>query len=121
MKTLKDIQKDTELKQRILWNMTPEENFSGVAEIKSQEDLERIRRDNEARAGYYFFVDVWNFSPRLCLMENRPDGSCGVVGIVEAPESMLTRAIEEAGGAINRSGHYPINRQVRNWLMKKLL
>lgn len=120
MKTLKDIQKDTELKQRILWNMTPQENFNPV-EIRSQEDLEKVQRDAETRAGYYFFIDVWNMAPRLCLFENRPDGSGGIVGIVEAPEGMLDKAIEEAGGAINISEHYPINRKLRNWLMKKLL
>ncbi|MGE5444549.1 MAG: DVU0772 family protein [Ignavibacteriales bacterium] len=120
MKTLKDIQKDIELRKRILWHMTPQENFSEV-EIKSQEDLKKAQRDAEARAGYYFFIDVWDMAPRLCLFENRPDGSGEVVGIVEAPERMLDKAIEEAGGAINISGHYPINRKIRNWLMKKLL
>jgi hypothetical protein len=119
MKTLSDIIGDSELQKRILWDLTPEEIFRSV-EIRGQADLDNEINRREALTGYYFYIDVSNLTPRLVLFENRADGTGGVVGEIKGLRGKLRNAIEEVGGSIARSGHYPINAEIMEWLKKKL-
>ena len=51
-------------KPQIDWEMTPEYTFGT---FESWGGKERLRNNNERF--YYFFVDGWSKTPKLCLME----------------------------------------------------
>ena len=92
-------------------------------EIKTPEDFKRLEEFFKQHSGSYFYVDVWNCTARLCLMENRDDGSGTAYAIDDYEQHGITYdelvdAVEEAGGAINWSGAYPINQNLREKLMK---
>src|SRR5215203_4804579 len=100
---------------RIDWKATPQSVMGPAnSEIRTQEDFERLQQRDRDMVGYgYFYVDVRNMSADLALMR------CPRPGYWEAeiipqrfspllPED-LERAVEEAGGAMNWSGHYPLN------------
>ena len=114
--------KSGEIKLR--WDLTPQrytERISGV-EMSSQKDIEEMYQRIEEKTGCYFYVDVWDMRAQLFLACNNEKGN-GKAEVVEgAPVSndILVQAIEEAGGAINRSGWYPINDKIKKILKKAL-
>jgi hypothetical protein len=100
---------------RIDWDATPQGVMGPPnSEIRTQEDFERLQQRDRDMVGYgYFFVNVSNMSADLALMH------CTRVGYWETeiiPQRFspllgddLERAVQEAGGAMNWSGHYPLN------------
>ena len=71
---VKEIQENREIMQGLRWDLTPQTgNISGYV-ITCQEDLTRLNKMLAEKAGYYFYVDVWNCQARLALMYNNPDG-----------------------------------------------
>lgn len=114
--TLEDLRNRPEIVKDIRWDITPEKVFTPQT-IQTQEDIERLERENREQAGYYFYVDVWNCRAFLALMHVKQDGSMTSERISEFPEEALNEAVEEAGGAINISGHYPINAWVKKMIL----
>jgi hypothetical protein len=109
---------------KIRWDLTPQKYIEGLnaVEIKSQEDIEKLNRLFRERAGKFFYIDVWNCTPRLFIMDNDEEG-VGMAEIVE--QDIITvdemiEAVEEAGGSITISGHYPINKKIEEKLKKFL-
>jgi hypothetical protein len=114
MTTEKEIA-DTVGSTRILWDETPE-SFLGPwqQEMRTQEDFERhLRTLNEAVGTGYFYVDVRDMGAELALFHSTHPGYWETLIIPErySPllEEDLVRCVEVAGGATNRSGHYPLD------------
>ena len=110
-------------------HLTPAEAMA-CHEIRRPEDMERLRQRSAGLAGKsYFFVDVMSFQAYLSIMRFDEKGhSCKAqrLSVVELEqlgitEEMLLAAVEEAGGAINLSGHYPIGEEIRERLAILLL
>ena len=105
-------------------SLTPEEAL-GSEVIRGPEDLQRLQEKAQRLANTsYPFIDVWSFQAALsfmtfdskgssCSPERLTEGELESLGITE---EMLLNAIEEAGGAINRSGHYSISEEIRERL-----
>lgn len=115
MSTLEEIRNNTVIVKNIRWDLTLEKVFAPRT-VQTQDDIERLWNDQKEQAGYYFYVDVWNCRARLALMHLKPDGSATPEIIDEFPEKALIEAVEETGGAINISGHYPINAWVKKMI-----
>lgn len=115
MRTLEDIHKNPAILQHLHWDLTPEQVFTPRA-IQSKEDFELLDKVHKEQAGFYFYIDVWNCKASLALMHVKPDGSMTSERLSEFPEEALIEAIQEAGGAINMSGHYPINAWVKKMI-----
>jgi hypothetical protein len=99
---------------RIDWEATPQSVLGPQSAITSQEDFERSQRalrDDVGRA--YFFVNVYDMRADLALMRCTRPGRWETEIIPQelSPllEEDLERAIEEAGGALTSSGHYPLS------------
>lgn len=119
MRTLEEIAKNPAILQHLHWELTPEDIFTPRT-IQSKEDLEMLDRLHEEQAGFYFYIDVWNGKARLALMHVMPDGSMTSERIDYPDEDGLIEAIEEAGGAINMSGHYSLSTRLRKRLQHLL-
>ena len=102
--------------------MTPKEAFSSLSgDIRNQDDYDRLQDRIKAKANLsYPFIDVSDFQAALAWMifdsegktsrgERVSDQDREELGITY---DMLLAAIEEAGGAINRPGQYPINSEI---------
>lgn len=118
MRTLENIRNNPAIMLHLHWDMTPEQIFQPRT-IQSKEDLERLDKLHREQAGFYFYVDVWNCGASLALMQVRPDGISYSerIEITEELENELIQAIEEAGGAINMSGHYSLSEKLKKNLM----
>lgn len=123
VKELKDFVED----KTIHWDMTPQSAREGVdgVEIISKEELEELNKKIEERIGVYFYVDVWNMNARLGIFENKKHGGTSRVienfDNLEISEDMLEGCIHDVGGALNISGHYPINEKVKEKLKDHLV
>ena len=96
---------------RIDWNATPQSVLGPQSVITTQKDLERTQQqlhDDVGRA--YFYIDCRNMSADLALMYSPRPGMWETLIIPQrcSPllEEDLFRSVEEAGGAMNWSGHY---------------
>jgi hypothetical protein len=105
--TLKDLHVD--------WEATPQ-SVMGPASvvITSQEDFEAYKQRDRDLIGYgYFYVDVRNMTADLALMYSTRPGRWETMIIPprDSPllEEDLIRSIEEAGGTLGWSGHYPLD------------
>lgn len=114
--TLVDLRNLPEIVKNIRCDLPPEKVFAPRT-VQTQEDIERLEKEYRENAGYYFYVDVCSLQASLALMHVKQDGSMTSERIGEFPEKALIEALEEAGGAINISGHYPINA----WIKKLIL
>ncbi len=110
--------------KKIDLSLTPEEAL-GSEIIRGPEDFQRLQDKAQGQANLsYPFIDVWSFQAALSFMAFDSTGStCSPERLTEEEledlgitEEMLLEAIEEAGGAINRSGHYPISEAIREKL-----
>lgn len=108
-----DILKET----RIVWDATPQSVLGPTPAtdvITSQEDFEASQRQIRELVGYgYFYVDVMNMDADLALMRSTRAGIWEADIIPQhlsplLPED-LERCVEAAGGAMNWSGHYPLD------------
>jgi len=112
-------------KSRIHWGMTPmsyAEGIDGVF-IKDKEGLDRLRDMLKERAGYYFYIDVWNCNASLHIMKNAVDGTATSEAVegIDIPDEMLNAAINEQGGMINLSGHYAIGDEIEKLLRRAIV
>ena len=104
--TLKDLHVD--------WEATPQSVLGSPSLITTQEDLERVQREIHDTVGTgYFYIDVRNMTADLALMYSTRRGRWETMLIPPrySPllEEDLIRSIEEVGGALNWSGHYPLD------------
>jgi hypothetical protein len=118
-----DIQELRKIEDNIHWDMTPQsynEGINGVS-VNTKEEMDIIKSILKDRAGYFFFINVSNMTPRLCIMYNDENGTGKVFDIdVEINDEMLYDAIDKQDGAINISGMYAIDRTIRDHLKSKI-
>jgi hypothetical protein len=117
---LAEIKINRDITSKLRWDLTPQTgNISGY-EINNQADMDRLKALLAEKAGYYFYVDVWNCQARLALMQNLPDGGGRKEIITDFDSPLLAKAVEEAGGWINQSGWYPLSNRLIKLLKQKL-
>ena len=113
-----------EIRNRIHWGMTPMSYASGINDvtIASKEDIDAVHERLKERAGYYFYIDVWNCAASLHIMKNNADGSATSEAAegIDIPEDMISAALEDQGGMINLSGHYAISDEIEKFLRGRL-
>ena len=73
------------------WEMTPDHTFGT---FESWGGKERVRSKNERI--YYFFIDAWDETPKLCLME-RGIKHARVVAEILAPAEMVAHCVKNHG------------------------
>ena len=104
--TLKDLHVD--------WEATPQSVLGSPNVITTQEDFERVQQEIHDTVGTgYFYIDVRNMTADLALFYSTRPGRWETMIIPPrySPlvEEDLIRSINEAGGALNWSGHYPLD------------
>jgi hypothetical protein len=97
------------------WEMSPELTFGT---FESWGGRERVR--NNAECVYYFFVDDWGDTPKLCLME-RAVKHARVVAEIKAPPEMVKKCVAEQGYVARFEQSFAINDQIRDWLIQNVL
>ena len=100
---------------RIEWEATPQSGLGPPSVISTQEDFEHTQRHLYEDVGRgYRFVHVMDMAADLALLYCSRPGFWETLIIPPelSPllEEDLIRSIEEAGGALNWSGHYPLDR-----------
>ena len=116
--------KDKEI--NLKWDLTPQKYSAGIeeVEISSQEDINRLQEIIASRTGCYFYIDVWDMKAQLFLACNDKEGNSKAESVENVPLTIsykdLISAVEEAGGAINHSGWYPINSKIETLLKEAL-
>lgn len=99
------------------WEMTPEYTF-GTFESWGGKDQERVRSPNERL--YYFFIDAWVESPKLCLME-RGVRHARVVAEILAPQDMVQRCVNNQGKVALFERTHAIDEDLKKWLMENVI
>src|SRR5215216_1621681 len=104
--TLKDLHVD--------WEATPQSVLGSPSVITTQEDFERVQQEIREDVGRaYFYIAVRNMTADLALFYSTRPGRWETMIIPPrySPllEEDLIRSINEAGGALNWSGHYPLD------------
>ncbi len=97
------------------WEMTPEYTFGT---FESWGGKERIRSGKERF--YYFFIDAWGETPRLCLME-RGIKHARVVAEILAPREMVQRCVDRQGKVALYERTHGIDQELRDWLQKNVI
>jgi hypothetical protein len=97
------------------WEMTPEYSFGT---FESWGGRERVRSSNERI--YYFFVDAWGETPKLCLME-RGIKHARVVAEIQAPSEMMQRCVDKQGKVALFERTHAINTELKQWLKENIL
>jgi hypothetical protein len=95
--------------------MSPELTFGT---FESWGGRERVRNNDECV--YYFFVDDWGDTPKLCLME-RAVKHARVVAEIKAPAEMVKACVAEQGSVALFEQSFAINGQIREWLINNVL
>ncbi len=96
------------------WEMTPDYTFGT---FESWGGKERVRSQRERI--YYFFIDAWDETPKLCLME-RGIKHAKVVGEILAPVEMLKQCVADQGKpGFDKS--YAIDKQLEAWLKENII
>jgi hypothetical protein len=93
------------------WEMTPDHSFGT---FESWGGRERVRSKNERI--YYFFIDAWDATPKLCLME-RGIKHARVVAEILAPPEMVERCVQNHGKVALFERTLPINQELKEWLI----
>lgn len=97
------------------WEMTPEYTFGT---FESWGGKERVRSKNERI--YYFFIDAWDETPRLCLME-RGIKHAKVVAEILAPPEMVRKCVNEQGKVALFERTHGINAELKQWLLENII
>jgi len=97
------------------WEMSPEYTFGT---FESWGGKERIRSKDERI--YYFFIDAWDETPRLCLME-RGIKHARVMAEILAPAEMVQRCIDQQGKVALYERTHGINEELKNWLLANII
>ena len=96
------------------WEMTPEYTFGT---FESWGGRERVRSGKERI--YYFFIDSWGETPKLCLME-RGIKHARVVAEILAPDEMLRRCVERQGKTVYEKS-FAIDEDLKQWLLANVI
>lgn len=97
------------------WEMTPDYTFGT---FESWGGRERIRNSSERI--YYFFIDGWGDSPRLCLME-RGIKHARVVAEILAPADMVRRCVASHGNTSLFERSFAIDEALQQWLIEHVI
>lgn len=97
------------------WEMTPEYSFGT---FESWGGRERVRSNKERI--YYFFVDAWGETPKLCLME-RGIKHARVVAEIQAPQEMMQRCVDKQGKVALFERTHAINAELKQWLLENIV
>ena len=101
--------------QGVDWEMCPEYTFGT---FESWGGKERIRSKKERI--YYFFIDAWEDTPRLCLME-RGIKHARVVAEILAPVDMVQRCVDSQGKVALYERSHGINDELKSWLRQNVM
>ena len=100
--------------QVIDWEMTPDYTFGT---FESWGGKERVRSQRERI--YYFFIDAWEETPKLCLME-RGIKHARVVAEIAAPADMVAQCVADQGKpGFDKS--YAIDSRIEAWLKENII
>ena len=99
------------------WEMTPEYTF-GTFESWGGRNQERVRSGTERI--YYFFIDAWVETPKLCLME-RGVRHARVVAEILAPQDMVQRCVDNQGKVALFERTHAIDEELKQWLMENVI
>ncbi len=102
-------------KPDIDWEMNPEYTFGT---FESWGGRERVRSGKERI--YYFFIDAWGDTPRLCLME-RGIKHARVVAEILAPADMVRKCVDEQGKVALFERTHGINAELKQWLLENII
>lgn len=97
------------------WEMTPEYTFGT---FESWGGKERVRSKKERI--YYFFIDAWVETPKLCLME-RGIKHARVVAEILAPQDMVQRCVDNQGKVALFERTHAIDDELKQWLMENVV
>lgn len=97
------------------WEMNPELSFGT---FESWGGRERVRNNDERV--YYFFVDNWGETPKLCLME-RAVKHAKIMAEIKAPPEIIAECVATQGKSSIFEKSYAINDQVKKWLIDNVL
>lgn len=97
------------------WEMTPDHTFGT---FESWGGKERVRSKNERI--YYFFIDAWDETPKLCLME-RGIKHARVVAEILAPAEMVAHCVKNHGKVALFERTLPINEELKQWLITHVI
>lgn len=97
------------------WEMSPEYTFGT---FESWGGKERVRSKNERI--YYFFIDDWGNSPKLCLME-RGIKHARVVAEILAPQDMVEKCVGRQGKVAFFERTFGIDDALKEWLIANVL
>ena len=118
---LEEIKNNPEIMNQLRWDLTPQNSGfpNGSYEVNNQADVDAMNKLLAEKAGYYFYIDVWNCQAHLAIMHNRKEGN-GTMHTIEDFESPLLEKAVEAIGSITTSGWYPLSKRLTGLLKKKL-
>lgn len=102
---------DLALTSTIDWDMTPEYTFGT---FESWGGKERVRSKTERV--YYFFIDSWGDTPKLCLME-RGIKHARVVAEILAPEDLIMNCVKKQGKVALFERSFAIDEDLKQWLI----
>ncbi len=97
------------------WEMTPDMTFGT---FESWGGRERVRNNSERIL--YFFIDNWEDTPKLCLME-RGVKHAKVVAEINAPMEMVKQCISDQGSSSQFEKSYAIDNALIEWLKSNVV
>ncbi len=97
------------------WEMTPEYTFGT---FESWGGRERVRSKNERI--FYFFIDNWGDTPKLCLME-RGIKYARVVAEILAPVEMIEQCVNRQGKVAFFERSFAIDEALKKWLLANVI
>ncbi len=97
------------------WEMTPDLTFGTY---ESWGGRERVKSNSEKI--YYFYVDNWGDTPKVCLME-RGVKHAKIMAEIDVPLSIVKQCVEEQGSSSLFEKSYAIDENLKNWLKKNVL
>jgi hypothetical protein len=97
------------------WEMTPEYTFGT---FESWGGKERVRSKKERI--YYFFIDAWVETPKLCLME-RGIKHARVVAEILAPQDLVDRCVANQGKVALFERTHAIDEDLKQWLKENVV
>lgn len=97
------------------WEMDPALSFGT---FESWGGRERVRNNSECV--YYFFVDNWGETPKLCLME-RAVKHAKIMAEIKAPLEIIKDCVDGQGTSSIFEKSYAINETIKKWLIDNVL
>lgn len=97
------------------WEMDPALSFGT---FESWGGRERVRNNSERV--YYFFVDNWGETPKLCLME-RAVKHAKIMAEIKAPMEIIKDCVDGQGTSSIFEKSYAINDTIKKWLIDNVL